>query len=284
MKKILVTGGNGFVGSHLVDKLKQIHKITVFDIAKRKDHQADNNTRLIKGDLTDFNLLKEIANNFDGIIHLGAISRVKEGNSNPQNCMNVNIMGTINILEMIRTSKKHPWVILGSTNETPTNIYGLSKHISELCVERYAKDYDLRSMVLKFSSIYGPMDNPDKLIPKLIHRALNNKDIIINNSETSFDFIYIDDVVDGILSSINYIENIGNKYYDVFPLCTGETTSLRSLAKLIVEEASSNSKIIIKEEKKEANLVLDPKKANDILNFKTKIDIGEGIKLLVQKW
>ena len=282
MKNILITGGNGFVGSHLVNRTGGVYNLTVFDNVKRDAWWEDKATWR-KGDLIDYADVELAVDNMDGVVHLGAISRVKEAKDNPLRCMNVNVMGTINILEAVRNTKKKPWVILGSTIEPLSNIYGLSKHISELCGKRYVEDYGLRVLALKFSSIYGKYER-DRVISKWIEKAVHNQDIVIDNSKSTFDFIHVDDIVDGIVFSMEYIENVGKGFSDSIFLCTGKATNLLELSELIIKEINSKSGITVIDVYNEENYLPNPKKAEELLGFKPKIDISEGIKKTTEQF
>jgi nucleoside-diphosphate-sugar epimerase len=156
--------------------------------------------------------------------------------------------------------------------------------MSELGAEIYSKNYGMKILSLRFATTYGPRDKPDKLIPKLITRSIENQDLTINNSKKEFDFIYIDDIINGIYLGIKHIESIQERYYDSIPLCTGKTTNLEKLAKVIIKETKSASNIIIKEEKEEVFSLIDSKKAKKILGFEAKVSIEEGIKKTIENF
>ena len=156
----------------------------------------------------------------------------------------------------------------------------------ELCGERYAQDYGLRIMALRFSTVYGSQrDNPNKLIPKLISRALKNQDITIDNGLKTFDFIHQDDLIDGMLSGIDHLRGTQIRgYFDAIPLCTGEAIDLEQLARLIISKTNSASELIIEERQEEKYLLPNPQKAKDILDFETEINFETGIRETVKKF
>ena len=276
MEKILITGGSGFIGSHLSEfLLGRNYKPIIFDTKTI----PSNGIECYIGDITKKDSLKEISE-VDGIVHLCAISRVKDAFDNPAHCMDINLMGTINILEFARTSKKNPWVLIGSTTEPPKNIYGVSKHLAELCAETYSREYNLNISALRFGTVYGsPRDNQDRLIPRWIENAKSGKEIIVDNPARQFDFIYIDDVIEGIFRGINYVSY--GRPFEAIPICAGTPTNLGDLAKIIVEEAQSPSKIISKDAHQEYFIQPNPEKARNLLEFEAKTSMREGIRRLL---
>ena len=276
MKKILITGGSGFIGSHLSEfLLSKNYKPVIFDAIKPRENGID----FLTGDITQRDSLKNILD-IGGIVHLCAISRVRDAIDNPARCVDVNLMGTINALEFARTSEKRPWILLGSTTEPPKNIYGVSKHLAELCAETYSREYGLTVLALKFGTVYGSLkDNKDRLIPRWIESAKSGKEIRVDNSARQFDFIYIDDVIKGIFAGINYMTS--KKHFEAIPICTGVPTNLGKIAKMIVEETQSSSKIISKDARQEYFIRPDPEKAKRLLEFEAKTSMREGIRKLL---
>lgn len=279
MEKILITGGSGFIGSHLSEfLLSRDYKPKLFDAIKPQH----NGIECFIGDITQREALREISD-VDGIVHLCAISRVRDAVYNPAYCIDVNLMGTINVLEFARTSEKRPWVLLGSTTEPPKNIYGVSKLLAELCAETYSREYALDVCALKFGTVYGSSrDNKDRLIPIWTESAESGKEIRVDNPARQFDFVYIGDVIEGIFAGMNYVK-LG-KPFEAIPICTGVPTSLEELAKIIVEETYSSSKIISKDASQEYFIQPDPEKAKKLLGFETKTSMREGIRSMLAEY
>lgn len=138
MARILITGSEGFIGSHLV-KAMEGHEVVECDVHT-----------------------KEIGGPFDGIIHLAAISRVSEAESNRIKCLETNILFTAQLLEF-----RPSWFILVSTEEFPANIYGLSKRFAEDYCSLMGRLFGIRVGILRFPVVYGYGDNPKKLIPSI---------------------------------------------------------------------------------------------------------------------
>jgi nucleoside-diphosphate-sugar epimerase len=278
MRSLLVTGGCGFIGSHLVERLSGNFLVSVFDNIKPR--KESKNVRYYHGDITHLNDLKAIGRNFDGIVHLAGLSRASDGFKEPNKCLHVNVIGTANILDFARSTEIRPWVLLGSTIESAKNIYGLSKYIGELCAERYALDFDLKVLALRFASVYGSgRDNSDKVIPKLITRALSDQEIVIDNAKVAIDFVHISDLVAGICRGAGFLEAISEEsFYDVAPLCTGHNTTLVKLVELITGETGSKSIIVLRNKDSGTASNISPEKAMRLLNFTAEIGIVQGIK------
>lgn len=292
--RILITGSSGFIGSALKDFLrKQGIEVIPYDL---KDIPL-NDTR-------DFANLKEKIKGVDGIVHLAAVSRVVLAYQNPLECINTNIGGVINVLEAIRqASGKQPWIIFGSSREVfgesrplpvteetpchPMNVYGIAKISGEELCKIFAKDYGLKTRVLRFSNVYtGPNDQLDRVIPKFILQAAKNEDLVINGTgQETFDFTYIDDTIQGIWGCIQEIQK-SQKPYDDFILATGRPTSLQELAEIIIKTLHGQSKIRYNQGRSyDVNkFYADPEKARRVIGFNPKIRLEEGISLVVDKF
>lgn len=140
MASILVTGSKGFVGSHLLPALAE-HEVTQLDLYGYEPSP-----------------LKE----YDGIIHLAAVSRVSAGEKDPVKCLQTNIIETALMLEI-----PHKWFILASTQEEPVNVYGFSKRAAEGYASLACAKKKTRLEIIRFPVIYGTGDNPNKLIPSV---------------------------------------------------------------------------------------------------------------------
>lgn len=240
MAKILITGSNGFVGKHLNSHLEKSESVVLVDYSKKQT--SDQSYQNI--DLTSFDELSQLDKTFNGIVHLAGISRVKDGEDNPQRCLQANLMSTINILEFARLSETPPWIVLAGTVEPPNNFYGLSKHLSEQIADYYANQCGLAIISLKFSNIYGSTkDNPSKLIPILIDSAIKNRPIRIRNSEDKINLMFIDDLVEGIRLATKYIATKSESYYESIDLCSAKSISVGELTETIISISNSQSKV-----------------------------------------
>jgi len=297
MAGILVTGGNGFIGSHLIDKLAgEDHKVVNFDCGGVR--YAPSGVSYVDGSILGSDSLDGLAGAADGIVHLAAVSRVADANADPMNCVNVNVMGTLRVLEAARKSQNKPWVIFGSTADAlgmekgkpPSSIYAASKYACELFVGQYARDHDMRTMILRFGFVYGSKrDRPEKVVPKLVGQALRNETLTVVEG-VNFGFINYADVVDGIALGTEHLmsRDPGEGYLPDFNLLPDKETSLEELARTIVSVTSSESEVVVNPGiKKGVSLSLPPsmshpsERARLHLRFNAKVDLEEGIRRLV---
>ena len=244
-KSILLTGGAGFIGSHLVKRLLnnypnyRIFNLDSLTYASNlnnlKECEFFSNYKFVKGDITDFNFLKEQfkSNFFDIIIHLAAESHVDNSISNPFVFASTNIQGTLNLLETARISwgndVKEKLFYHISTDEVfgslgikgkfsedspydPRSPYSASKAASDHLVRSYYQTYGIPVIISNCSNNYGPAQHAEKLIPLIIRNIINEKPLpIYGNGENTRDWIYIEDHVEAI-DNILHKGKIGETY------------------------------------------------------------------------
>jgi len=301
--RIIITGGEGFIGSNLALKLlnKNI-RVSSIDFRKENNYLEINGIDQYKADIRNYNSLKNTINGVDGVIHLAALSRVIWAEKHTQLCLDSNIKGTLNVLEAIQKSKNKPWFILGSSREVygetngspisesnqlePINIYGISKLSAEKITRLYSSKHNINSVILRFSNVYGGLNDIfDRVTPKFVLQSLMDKPVQINGGEQIFDFTHIDDTVDGILASIDYLNNNGNeRINDSFHILPGEANTLQKLASNI--QNILNKEIEVKFAPRRTydvdKFVGNPTKASEILRFKCKYNFLEGLKRTIK--
>jgi nucleoside-diphosphate-sugar epimerase len=292
--KVLITGGNGFIGSHLADKLIEMgHEVTLFDLVFTKNTEKMNCEKVV-GDLRNFDDVLAVVKNKDVIFHFGAVSRVVWGQQDPCKCFQVNVGGTLNVLEAVRKNRNRAIVFMGSSREVygeaksmpvsesnpkkPKSIYGLSKFTGEGLFLSYHKYYGVKSVIFRFSNVYGSeRDLLDRVTPKFIIKALNNQPLTLYGGKQIFDYTYIDDTVNGILLALKKADEIiGEEFHFV----TGKGTSVEELAKKIINLCKSNSKVVIEPEKTfDVSLFVGSlEKSSNILGYEPKVSLDEGLK------
>ncbi len=253
--RVVVTGGSGLIGTELVQRLKKIAEVVVFDL--QKPQLAEVNW--VQGDVREFgDYLSEIGK-FEGIVHLAAVSRVIDAENDPYRTWEVNVGGTLKVLESIRSFK--PWIIYGSSREiygepsslpvpetyplVPINVYGVTKLVSEKLVREFVISNSSRGAILRFSNVYGGLrDHATRVIPIFVKQALQNETLRLNGKDNTFDFTHVFDTVDGILKSIKWIKAQKPGLIEDFNICTGKATTLLELATQIIELTESKSSMV----------------------------------------
>ncbi len=298
--RVVVTGGAGLIGSGLTNLLKERAEVVILDIKK----PTQNDVEWIQGDIQGFDAHIRDLGDFDGIIHLAAVSRVIDAENDPLETWKINVGGTLKILETIRD--KGPWVVYGSSREVygepeefpvdentirkPINVYGVTKLACERLVAEYAKNRGTKAAILRFSNVYGGFnDHKTRVIPLFINRALKGEPLILNGRFNTFDFKHIDDTVTGILKAVDWVEQAEAGICEDFNICTGKATSLERLAELIIEytESPSELKDNIRRDYDVNNFCGSWAKAKRLLDYSPSISIEEGLKRvipIVRKW
>ncbi|HSB57693.1 MAG TPA: NAD-dependent epimerase/dehydratase family protein [Nitrosopumilaceae archaeon] len=286
MEKILVTGYDGFIGTHLVEDLSKRYHI----IGLSKEKSKVNGIKQIKKDIRNLRS-DQVPNNISYIIHLAAITDVIYCESNPAESFDVNVKGTKNILEIAR--KMDSKIIYLSTSHVygipkklpiredhsrnPTSIYSATKLASEILCESYSKSYGLDVTIIRPFSVYGP-NSPSHLVTSRIITQLLTKNILsIGNLKPKRDFIYIDDLV----SSIEIILKRASSF-NVYNVGTGRSYSILELCKILKKISRRN--LPIKSEKsisRKNEIIKIVSNSSKIrkLGWKPKVGIKEGLQL-----
>lgn len=265
MNKYLITGGAGFIGSHIAEYLSgEGHQVIVLDSLRTGfEKNLDGlNIQFVKGDIRDKDLVEELALGSNGIFHLAALVSVPESLLRIDECIDINTIGTINILEAAKKNNGCKVVLSSSAAnygnnsvlpkvETmipePMTPYAISKLDGELYLKMYQDQWNVPTASLRYFNVFGPRQNPQSAyaaaVPIFINKALQNHPITIygDGSQTR-DFIYVKDVVKAnILAS-----QIGNEIYNV---ALGYSTSIIELAEKIIKITNSKSQIQFLEER-----------------------------------
>ncbi|MCX6732989.1 MAG: NAD-dependent epimerase/dehydratase family protein [Candidatus Roizmanbacteria bacterium] len=252
MANVVVTGGAGFIGSNLVDKLiAQKHKVSIIDNLST-GHKKNINpfASFINVDVRNFPEILKSINNIDYIFHLAALPRIQRSILNPIETSEVNVQGTLNILEAARL-KKTKKVIFASSSSVygnqsyfpltedmtpqPLSPYSLQKLIGEKYCQLYSKLYNLETVCLRFFSVYGPRQNEKELyatvIAKFQYLKKRNKPLLITgNGEQTRDFTHVDDIVEACISVLNPTTQANGEVYNV---CSSKSYSVNNLAKMM---------------------------------------------------
>lgn len=265
MKKYVITGGAGFIGSHIAEYLSgEGHQVVVLDSLRTGFESNLNglNVKFQKGDIRDEKLVNELVEGADGIFHLAAMVSVPESLLKIKECIDINTIGTVNILEAAKNNFGCKVVLSTSAanygnnpvlpkvetmSPEPMTPYAITKLDGEYYLKMYQDQYNVPTASLRYFNVFGPRQNPKSAyaaaVPIFINKALQNKPITIyGDGLQTRDFIYVKDVVKAnILAS-----TIGNETYNV---ALGHSTSVLELAEKIIEITNSKSEIQFLEER-----------------------------------
>lgn len=310
MSTYLITGGAGFIGSNLVEKLlKNDNKVIVIDnfcdfydpkIKENniKDFINNTNFKLYRSDIRDKNVFSKIfkENKIDTVVHLAAMAGVRASIENPCVYQEVNCIGTQNLLEEMKLHNVKNLVmsssssVYGNCKESPfredmsvdyaISPYAATKKANEVMTHVYHKLFDFNVLMLRFFTVYGPKQRPDLAIGKFTRLMMENKDIpVYGDGNTARDYTYIDDIVDGIIKSIKYIEENKN-VYEIINLGNSTPIKLNQMIEVISKYLNVNPKIkYLPMQLGDVNITYaDISKANRLIGYKPKITFEEGIK------
>lgn len=307
----LITGGAGFIGSHLSERLlSEGHEILCIDnfndyydpkIKEKnlKVSQDYNNFRLIPGDILDEELLDKIfrQNQFDGIIHLAARAGVRPSVLQPKLYEEVNIRGTLNLLEQAK-NKNIKKIILASSSsvygnnkkvpfsesdpvDNPISPYAATKKACELIAYTYSTLYDISISCLRFFTVYGPRQRPDMAIHKFTKLIASGEEIpVFGDGKVKRDFTYYSDIIDGLVRSIDRCNG-----YNIYNLGESQVIELMDLVSLIEKYLGKKAKINW-QPRQPGDVEItyaDVTKAKNELDYNPKVNIETGIKQFI-KW
>ena len=216
--KCLVTGGSGFLGSHIADELtKRGHEVTIVD--KRVSKWKKNNQKMITGNILNYNLLKKSIKGKDVVFHFAALSDIEESLYQPIKTIKYNILATSYILELCKKYKIKR-LIHASTiyvNSDQGGFYRSSKKAAEDYIEEYNKYFNLDYTILRFGSLYGSRSNKYNGIKKIINNALKNKEIFYEGSKKTIrEYIHVSDAAKATVSAME------KKYKNQHLIITGK--------------------------------------------------------------
>ncbi len=290
---IMVTGSSGTVGTALVQKLTACKIKTIpIDIRGNLFDKRLNN-RTIRYDLRKPLTSLKLKQLPDMIVHLAANARVHDLVVRPELALH-NYLMTHNVMEFART-KGIQRLIFSSSREvygesalgekrkeqsvdvtTIKSPYTASKLGSESLIHAYEECYDLKSVIIRLSNVYGRYDASERVIPLFIYYAMRNRDIPIFGAEKKLDFTYTDDCIDGIYRVIRRHNRVAG---ETFNISRGRGERLINLAKMIVKQAGSSS-IITTSNKRVGEIssyIGDNSKAKRLLGYKPKVNLKEGL-------
>jgi len=277
MRKVLITGSDGFIGQHLIQILeKKGIEVVKFDKDSGKD--IVNNK--------DFADLSKT----DTVFHLAAVSGYKDSKKNSFLAYKVNIMGTINVLEYCR--KVRAKIVFPSTyvytepyekikKETdpakPTTNYSYTKYLGEQCCQFYSRIYGTNSLILRTSNVYGAGQKGKYIVPIVTDHILNNKDLTLTKENVERSFIYVDDLIEAYIK----LAEAKTKPGEIYNVGPDKSTTLKELVELISKLSGKQTKVkysgISRQDEVDINKV-DNNKIKAKINWKIKTSLEKGLK------
>lgn len=304
-KKILVTGAAGFIGSHLTDQLLEegaivcgIDNLSENDMENLQTALKNPNFTFKQGDIRDREFLESVMNKIDVIFHLAAFTSVKQSVLLPEKCNEINVTGTLTLLEIARKFKVKKFVysssaaVYGDTEilpvsedipAKPKSPYGISKLTAEQYVLLYNELFGIQTTALRYFNVYGPRQKLSEyagVILIFLENLRKNQDLtIFGDGNHTRDFIYISDIVCANIQAAK-----GSQGGEMFNIATGIQTSIRQLAEtLIALRVDQKSKIIHKEAF--AGDIIHSyatiEKARTLLDFQAKCKFKNGLRILM---
>ncbi len=310
----LITGGAGFIGSNLADSiLRDNNKVIVIDNfcdfydPNLKENNIKNalgniNYKIYRGDIRDKDFLDKVfsENKIDVVIHLAAMAGVRPSIENPILYQEVNCMGTQVILETMKKYHINNLVmassssVYGNTKEVPfredmivdfaISPYAATKKANEVMTHVYHKLEKMNVIMLRFFTVFGPRQRPDLAINKFTRYMLNNEEIpMFGDGSTSRDYTFIDDIVDGIKRSCEYVLNNEN-VYEIVNLGNSSPITLKEMINTIGEVIGVEPKIkqLPMQPGDVDRTYADISKAKRILGYEPKTSFKDGIKAFVE--
>jgi UDP-glucose 4-epimerase len=258
MKKILITGGAGFIGSHLTKYLSKKNKVIVIDNLSHgnKLEETNSNIKFVRGDIRDFNLVKYYSKNCASIFHLAAVLGVDIVSKKNVETMETEFEGIKNVCKSAKINKVKKIIYSSSSgvygklnfkdnvkeNATvaPISAYAVAKRACELYLKSFYNENKITCIALRLFNLYGPRQDERMVIPRFIEQALKNKPITVYGSgKQTRDFTYIDDCV----KVFDLLEKKVNGFH-ILNSSKGNDLNILELAKKIKKELKSKSKII----------------------------------------
>jgi len=310
-RKILVTGGAGFIGSHLVDHLvERGDDVTVIDNfdpfyspeIKRQNlapHEGKANFRLLEVDIRQLETLKSLlkGQDFDVIYHLAAKAGVRPSIKDPMTYQDVNVFGTQNLLEFAREKGVKQFIFASSSSVygvnpnvpwreedhvlMPISPYASTKVSGELLGHVYSHLYGIRFLALRLFTVYGPRQRPDLAIHKFTRMILEGKPIpVYGDGSTRRDYTFVGDIVKGLMVAMDYKET----NYEVINMGNNRTVSLNEMIETIEEVLGMKAKRETKplQTGDVPQTWASVEKSQNLLGFRPNTPFKEGVKVFAE--
>ena len=300
--KALVTGGAGFIGSHIVDRLlADGHEVIVLDdftTGHRSNLPVDEALTIVKGDISDASIVNECMEKVDWVFHKAAVASVAKTVNDPVGSSAVNYQGTLYLLEAARKNNVKRFVFASSAalyGDEPTlpkvetmcpvtlSPYAVDKLASEFACGMYTKLYGLETVCLRYFNVYGPKQDPSSPYSGVISiftDKLKKKEVptIFGDGEQVRDFVYVGDVVEANMKAVT-ADGAAGQYYNI---ATSQMITLNSLLKVLCEIYGTKFEVNYDDARqgdiKESYAEID--KAVSVLKWKPQVELQQGLEIL----
>lgn len=312
--RIVLTGGAGFIGSHFAERLlgagHEILALDNFDPTYPREYKERNiagarardSYRFVEGDIRDAVLVRELFRDWspDVLVHLAAKAGVRASLTDPAGYMDVNLNGTLTLLEAARELGVGKVLFASSSSvyganeklpfseedrvDHPVSLYAMTKKAGEEILFAYHHLYGLDAVALRFFTVYGPRGRPEMAIHKFAHRIASGEPLpVFGEGRMQRDFTFIEDIVDGCSAALGYL-TAGKPVYDVFNLAAGRTVELDEMITILEDRLGipATRELLPMQPGDVRRTSGDITKAREILGYDPKVDIAAGIERFVE--
>ena len=307
MSRILVTGGAGFIGSHVCERLlARGEELVVLDnfndfydpLLKRQNAELLSAARIVTGDIRDADLVAQLFDegNFDAVIHLAAMAGVRPSLQDPLHYADVNVRGTLILLEELKQRPETRFVFASSSSvygsndripfleadeiHHPVSPYAATKRSGELLCYTHHHLYGIPTTCLRFFTVYGPRQRPEMAIAKFTRAILDGQPIpFFGDGSTRRDYTYVDDIVDGVVGALDNCRG-----YEIYNLGESATTTLQTL----VEELGrlcGKEPVLDRQPLQPGDVMVtcaDVTRAREALGYAPSVPVQEGLRRYVE--
>jgi UDP-glucose 4-epimerase len=311
--RILVTGGAGFIGGHLAERfVADGHDVVVLDnfdpfyntrikehtveVCRERADEGDGTYRLVEGDVRDADLVTDLVNDADYVYHQAAQAGVRPSVQNPRKYDDVNVNGTLNVLDAARDTGIERVVLASSSSvygkpeylpydeshpTTPVSPYGASKLAAERYACAYSEVYDLPAVALRYFTVYGPRMRPNMAISNFVSRCLNgDSPVVYGDGTQTRDFTFIEDVVEANVTLLSEDAADG----EAVTIGSTDNIEILTLAEEIRDQLAPDLEIEFAErhDADAEHTHADTKKARELLGYEPTHTIREGVAKFIE--
>lgn len=298
-KKVLVTGGGGFVGSHLVDKLLENNSdVTVVDlpsqeVEKNLAHVKDK-IKFFAWDVTDFSGAEKLARDFDIVFHLAAYASPSLCEKNPDMAFKINVQGTYNVLRLASESNVKKFIFSSSAGiygtypkyvpidenhpiEIANSVYNVTKRIGEDLCNSFAEKHNVPVTILRLFSTFGPRQSTAYFFPTLILQAIKKNKVELWSEKPTRDFNFVDNTVDAFIKAAE-----ADNAWGPINIGSGREINVGEIARKVASDFGVEIKFLDKDIVGPMRLHCNNQRAREVLGWEPKISFEKGLKKTIE--